>query len=235
MVSRARGQGPKPGAVRPQRLPTAPAVGIAQARRGMASQSPWPSGHASPDAEGLLVGEARAGSPAAGAGLAHGDQIMSARAGRYPRSTTWPARSRPLPGDTLELNVLRGTGDRTADVSLGESGQLWTRKLELPQAGGKTHLIFCYERRTSWRDVHPSARARRRAEAAAGCRRLASTGPSQGRPPRIHAAGAPGVRAGRLPERYQRLIIVISIFGSKTAPSPGGPRAGRRSCTYQAA
>ena len=50
-----------------------------------------------PDAEGLLVREVREGSPAARADLAHGDLIVSARAGRYPRSTTWPARSRPLP------------------------------------------------------------------------------------------------------------------------------------------
>ena len=63
----------------------------------MASQSPWSSGHGLPDAKGLLVREVREGSPAARAGLAHGDLIVSARAGRYPRSTTWPARSRPLP------------------------------------------------------------------------------------------------------------------------------------------
>jgi 1,4-dihydroxy-2-naphthoyl-CoA hydrolase len=73
--------------------------------------------------------------------------------------------------------VLRGTGDRTTHVSLGESGQLWARKLELPQAGGKTHLIFCYDyvmqdpadaQPGPDSDVHFSAEAASRFLAAAG-------------------------------------------------------------------
>ena len=110
----------------------------------MASQSPWSSGHGLPDAKGLLVREVREGSPAARAGLAHGDLIVSARAGRYPRSTTWPGALQAAPGDTVELNVVRGTGDRTTHVILGVSGQPRRGSLSSLTPAGTTYLIVCY-------------------------------------------------------------------------------------------
>jgi hypothetical protein len=94
---RARGQGPKPGAVRPQRLPSPRGGDSAGPPAAWHRNRPGQAATASPTPGGLFVREVRAGSPAARAGLAHGDLIMSAGAGRYPRSTTWPARSGPLP------------------------------------------------------------------------------------------------------------------------------------------
>jgi len=145
VVSRARGQGPKPGAVRPQRLPTAPAVGIAQARRGMASQSPWPSGRGLPRRRGPARWRGEGGQP-----------------GRTRRPRIWgpdhvcPGRPVPAindmsgafqtaPGDTLELNVVRGTGDRTTHVILGESGQPRRGSLSSLRPAGTTYLIVCYD------------------------------------------------------------------------------------------
>ena len=49
------------------------------------------------------------------------------------------------PGDTLELNVVRGTGDRTTHVILGESGQPRRGSLSSLTPAGTTYLIFCYD------------------------------------------------------------------------------------------
>ncbi len=76
-----------------------------------------------PDAEGLLVHKVVEDSPAARAGLARGDLIVAA-AGQ-------PARSlddlfgalRAAAGGTLELNVVRGTDERSVQVVLGRTGQ----------------------------------------------------------------------------------------------------------------
>ncbi len=76
-----------------------------------------------PDAEGLLVHKVVEDSPAARAGLARGDLIVAA-AGQ-------PARSlddlfgalQAAAGGTLELNVVRGTDERSVQVVLGRTGQ----------------------------------------------------------------------------------------------------------------
>jgi serine protease Do len=76
-----------------------------------------------PDAEGLLIHEVTEASPAARAGLAPGDLIVAA-AGRPVRTiddlfdALQAAR-----GSAAELNVVRGTDERTIQVVLGENGQ----------------------------------------------------------------------------------------------------------------
>jgi serine protease Do len=76
-----------------------------------------------PDAEGLLIHEVTEASPAARAGLAPGDLIVAA-AGRPVRSiddlfdALQAAR-----GGAVELNVVRGTDERTIQVVPGENGQ----------------------------------------------------------------------------------------------------------------
>jgi S1-C subfamily serine protease len=76
-----------------------------------------------PDAEGLLIHEVAEASPAARAGLAPGDLIVAA-AGRPVRTiddlfdALQAAR-----GGAVELNVVRGTDERTIQVVLGENGQ----------------------------------------------------------------------------------------------------------------
>ena len=76
-----------------------------------------------PDTEGLLISEVTEGSPAARAGLAQGDLIVAA-AGRPVRSVDDLFDTlQAAPGGTLELNVVRGAGERTIQVVFGESGQ----------------------------------------------------------------------------------------------------------------
>ena len=70
---------------------------------------------------------------------------MSARAGRYPRSTTWPGALQTAPGDTLELNLVRGTGDRTTHVILGESGQPRRGSLSFLTPGRDDLPHLCYD------------------------------------------------------------------------------------------
>jgi S1-C subfamily serine protease len=76
-----------------------------------------------PDAEGLLIHEVTEASRAARAGLAPGDLIVAA-AGRPVRTiddlfdALQAAR-----GGAVELNVVRGTDERTIQVVLGENGQ----------------------------------------------------------------------------------------------------------------
>ena len=76
-----------------------------------------------PEAEGLLIREVAEDSPAARAGLAQGDLIVTA-AGQ-------PARTpddlfdalQAAQGGTVELKLLRGTEERTLQVALGSDGQ----------------------------------------------------------------------------------------------------------------
>ncbi len=76
-----------------------------------------------PDTEGLLIREVTEGSPAARAGLAQGDLIVAA-AGRPVRSVDDLFDTlQAAPGGTLELNIVRGAGERTIQVVFGESGQ----------------------------------------------------------------------------------------------------------------
>jgi serine protease Do len=76
-----------------------------------------------PDAEGLLVHKVVDDSPAARAGLARGDLIVAA-AGQPVRSVDdLHGALRAAAGGTLELSVLRGTDERTVQVTFGEAGQ----------------------------------------------------------------------------------------------------------------
>jgi serine protease Do len=76
-----------------------------------------------PDAEGLLVREVTEDSPAARAGLAQGDLIVAA-GGRPVRAIDDLFDAlQAVPGDALELNVVRGSEERTIQVVFGESGQ----------------------------------------------------------------------------------------------------------------
>jgi serine protease Do len=76
-----------------------------------------------PDAEGLLIREVTADSPAANAGLASGDLITGA-AGNPVRTPDdlFDALAAARSG-TLELTVVRGTDERTIQVTLPGNGQ----------------------------------------------------------------------------------------------------------------
>jgi serine protease Do len=76
-----------------------------------------------PDTDGLLIGEVAEGSPAARAGLASGD-LITAAAGR-PLGTPddlFDALAAAR-GGTLELKVVRGTEERTVQVTLTDPDQ----------------------------------------------------------------------------------------------------------------
>jgi serine protease Do len=75
-----------------------------------------------PDTEGLLIREVAEDSPAARAGLASGDLIVAA-AGQPVRTVDDLSGALQTAGDTIELNVLRGTDERTIQVALGQNGQ----------------------------------------------------------------------------------------------------------------
>jgi len=76
-----------------------------------------------PDAEGLLIHEVTEASPAARAGLAPGDLIVAA-AGRPVRTIDdlFDALQAARSG-AVELNVVRGTDERTIQAMLGENAQ----------------------------------------------------------------------------------------------------------------
>jgi serine protease Do len=77
-----------------------------------------------PEAEGLLIRDVSENSPAAHAGLARGDLIVTA-SGQPTRSADdlFGVLRAAAPGGTLELTVLRGTEERAVHVVLGENGQ----------------------------------------------------------------------------------------------------------------
>jgi serine protease Do len=76
-----------------------------------------------PDADGLLIREVVDDSPAARAGLAQGDLIVTAggQPARTPDDLYDALRS--AQGGSIQLNVMRGTDERTIDVSFGPGGQ----------------------------------------------------------------------------------------------------------------
>ena len=76
-----------------------------------------------PDADGLLIRDVTSGSPAANAGLASGDLIVGA-AGNPVRSVDdlFDALAAAR-GGTMELKVVRGTDERTIQVTLPGDGQ----------------------------------------------------------------------------------------------------------------
>ena len=75
-----------------------------------------------PDAEGLLIREVAEDSPAARAGLAPGDLIVAA-AGQPVRTIDDLSGALQTAGDTIELNVLRGTDERSIQIAFGQNSQ----------------------------------------------------------------------------------------------------------------
>ncbi len=75
-----------------------------------------------PDTEGLLIRGVAEDSPAARAGLASGDLIVAA-AGQPVRTVDDLSGALQAAGDTIELNVLRGTDERSIQVALGQNSQ----------------------------------------------------------------------------------------------------------------
>jgi S1-C subfamily serine protease len=75
-----------------------------------------------PDAEGLLIREVDEAGPAARAGLTRGDLIVAA-AGQPVRSVDdlFGVLRAAAPGSTIELTVLRGTDERSVQVTLGQA------------------------------------------------------------------------------------------------------------------
>jgi serine protease Do len=77
-----------------------------------------------PEADGLLIREVAENSPAARAGLARGDLIVTA-AGQPVRSADdlFGALGAAAPGGSIDLTVLRGTEERSVHVVFGQSGE----------------------------------------------------------------------------------------------------------------
>ncbi len=75
-----------------------------------------------PDAGGLLIREAAEDSPAARAGLAPGDLILAAASQPIRTIDDLTGALRTASG-TLELNVLRGTDERSIQVTLSQNDQ----------------------------------------------------------------------------------------------------------------
>ena len=75
-----------------------------------------------PDVEGLLIHGVEERSPAGRAGLAPGDLILAA-AGQPVRTVDDLTGALRAADDALELNVLRGTDERSIQVALGQNGQ----------------------------------------------------------------------------------------------------------------
>jgi len=75
-----------------------------------------------PDTEGLLIRGVAEDSPAARAGLAPGDLIVAA-AGQPVRTVDDLSGALHTAGETIELNILRGTDERSIQVALGQNSQ----------------------------------------------------------------------------------------------------------------
>ena len=75
-----------------------------------------------PDTEGLLIRDVAEDSPAARAGLASGDLIVAA-AGQPVRTVDDLSGALQTAAETIELTVLRGTDERTIQVTLGQNSQ----------------------------------------------------------------------------------------------------------------
>jgi len=75
-----------------------------------------------PEAEGLLIRGVAEDSPAARAGLAPGDLIVTA-AGQPTRSVDDLTGALRVAAGTIELTVVRGTDERSIQVGLGQDGQ----------------------------------------------------------------------------------------------------------------
>jgi serine protease Do len=98
-----------------------PQLGVAIAPRHVARRLRRAVGL--PEAEGLLIRDVSEDSPAARAGLARGDLIVTA-AGQPTRTADdlFGVLAASAPGGSIELTVLRGTEERTVLVSFGHDG-----------------------------------------------------------------------------------------------------------------
>src|SRR6266542_3031695 len=76
-----------------------------------------------PDTEGLLIQQVTEDSPAARAGLASGDLIVAATGRPVTTIDDLFDALQAARGGAVELNVVRGTDERTIQVALGENGQ----------------------------------------------------------------------------------------------------------------
>jgi serine protease Do len=76
-----------------------------------------------PDADGLLIGEVAEGSPAARAGLASGDLIVAAAGRPVSAPDDLFDALAAARGGTLELRVVRGTDERTLQVTFTDPEQ----------------------------------------------------------------------------------------------------------------
>jgi serine protease Do len=101
--------------------PSSPRLGVAIAPRHVARRLRRSVGL--PDTDGLLIREVIDDSPAARAGLAHGDLIVAA--GGQPVRTPDDLHDalQAAQGGSIQLNVVRGTDERTIEVSLAGNGQ----------------------------------------------------------------------------------------------------------------
>ena len=76
-----------------------------------------------PDTDGLLIREVTEDSPAARAGLAQGDLIMAAAGHPTPTPDDLFDALHTARGGTIELSIIRGTDERTIQVTFGDNGQ----------------------------------------------------------------------------------------------------------------
>ena len=76
-----------------------------------------------PDADGLLIRDVEADSPAARAGVAQGDLIVAAAGHPVRTPDDLFDALQAAGGGTIELNITRGTDELTIQVTLGDHGQ----------------------------------------------------------------------------------------------------------------
>jgi serine protease Do len=76
-----------------------------------------------PDADGLLIRDVEADSPAARAGLAEGDLIVAAGGNPVHTPDDLFDALQAAPGGAIELSIVRGTGERAIQVTFGGHGE----------------------------------------------------------------------------------------------------------------
>jgi serine protease Do len=76
-----------------------------------------------PDADGLLIRDVAEDSPAARAGIARGDLIVAAAGHPVRTPDDLFDALKAATGGTIELNLIRGTGELTTQVTLADHGQ----------------------------------------------------------------------------------------------------------------
>jgi serine protease Do len=76
-----------------------------------------------PDVDGLLIRDVTEDSPAARAGITRGDLIVAAAGHQIRTPDDLFDALQAAPGDTIELNLIRGTDELTTQVTLADHGQ----------------------------------------------------------------------------------------------------------------